>query len=60
VRARGGVRRGWRGGEPDSGFSPGLVRGKEEGPDRRAPLVSARERRRGGAGVGRGRAWPGR
>jgi hypothetical protein len=48
------VRRGRCGGKPDSCSSPGPVRGKEEGPDRRAPPVSARERRREGRGRGPG------
>jgi hypothetical protein len=48
------VWQGWHGGEPASSSSPGPARGKEEGPDRWAPPISARERRREGA-----RAWTG-
>jgi hypothetical protein len=48
MRAQGGVRRGRAGLECESGS--GAVRGgEEEGPDKRAPCVNAREGRREGA-----------
>jgi hypothetical protein len=42
--------------KPDLSSSPGPARGEEEGPDRRAPPISAREGRKDGA---RGRFWAG-
>jgi hypothetical protein len=42
--------------ERDSSISPGPAWGEEEGPDRRAPLISVREGRKEGA---RGRLWAG-